>query len=227
MSNDLFPRLRGLKWDVKVGVERAASLHTATVPGYETSLSFGPDPLFHFQCDYEFLRELVVGADNQPTGVNELRKLMGFFSAHADYQSFLLFLPALTQNPDDGSVEGQPLTPDASGVAPLVVTRDVYDENIYELARDDQGNLSTPQLYMNGAPMTPTTDYTIQGPGYAESNLSYGGLVAVISKAITGPVTADIGWCYRVRFEQNKQEFNLFSYLLWNAQQMQMVTRRN
>ena len=84
-----------------------------------------------------------------------------------------------------------------------------------------------PQLYMSDAPMVPGTDYTIQGPGYAESGITYPGLVAVITKAIIGPVTADIGWCYRVRFEQGKQEFTAFSYLLWEAQQVQMVEVRS
>jgi len=225
MSNDLFPALAGLKWDVTVGLERFTLKQSAANPRKETRVSLGSDSLHHFECEYEFLRERINDASNQPIGVNELRKLMGFFNAHADFDSFLLSLPTLTQNPDDGVVQRQPLTPDVNGVAPLVVTRDIYDENIYELARKDDGNPTVPLLYMGDDPMLPGTDYTIQGPGYAAAGVAYPGLVAVISKAITGPITADIGWCYRVRFEQGRQDFKAFAFMLWNAQQIQMVER--
>jgi uncharacterized protein DUF2460 len=65
-------------------------------------------------------------------------------------------------------------------------------------------------------------DYSIEGIGYNSGNYSYPGLVAVITTTITGTITADFSWYYRVRFEQNKQEFLLFSYMLWETQEVQM-----
>ena len=116
MSNDLFPALAGLKWNVKLGAERSTLIQKAAAPGYETRISLGPDAISHFECAYEFLREVVTGIDNQPTGVNELRKLLGFFRMHADFDSFLLSLPTLTQNPDTAPSKGSRLrqTPMAS-----------------------------------------------------------------------------------------------------------------
>ena len=223
MSNDRFPKLAGLDWHVAVSPERSSLKQPAATPGYETVLSLGSDPILHFECNYEFLREGILN-----TKFNELHRLMDFFSAHGDFESFLLSLPDLTQNPDDGAVTGQLLTADANGYAPLVVKRDRWTENIYELARKHDGTVTTPELQMNDEPLIACADYTIQ-LGAAAPGISYPGLVAVITKAIPAGavITANFGWCYRVRFEQGRQDFKLFSHMLWETQQLQMVVRRS
>jgi hypothetical protein len=222
LGNEVWPSLPGLHWELKVKDEFFNLVSKAAAPGYETRISLGPDPLLHLELSYDFLREPGSPDNSLPAGADdELQILRGFFRARqGDFDSFLIDLGAITGNPAESSVAGQPLTPDASAIAPLIVSwSGGYNENIYEL----QG---TPQLYMSGQPMVAGTDYTIQGPGYADAGVTYPGLVAVIIKAITGPITADIGWYYRVRFEQGMQEFDKFLALLYSAQQIQLVTTR-
>ncbi len=231
MGNAIWPWLPGLHWELKVKDEFFNLVQKAAAPGYETRISLGPDPLLHLELSYDFLREPGSPDKSLPAGADdELQILRGFFRARqGDFDSFLVDLGAITGNPAESAIEGQPLTPDANGVAPLIVSwSGGYNENIYELARDRAtGNVATPQLYLNGAPMVAGTDYAIQGPGYAEAGVTYPGLVAVITKAISGaPVTADIGWFYRVRFEQGTQQFDKFLALLYLAQQIQLVTTR-
>lgn len=220
MSNLVFPNLAGLHWEMKVKDEYGVLVQKAAASGYTTRVLLGPDPVLHFECSFNFLRQ--PGAPDGYAGdVDEFLTLRGFFRLmNGNFQSFLLDAGALTGNPNESAIEGQALTPDANGVAPLVISQASYLENVYET----QG---APQLYMGGAPMVAGTDYSIQGPGYASAGVTYPGLVAVITKAITGPITADIGWYYRVRFEQSTQEFDRFLALMYSAQQIQLVTERN
>lgn len=239
MSNVRFPtHLPGLSWEIKITDQYSTLVQKAAAPGYETRVSLGPDPIYNFELNFNYLREHGQALDSSSgTWIpqNELAVLRGFFNARGgDFDSFLLDVGALTKNPADSSVEGQMLTPDSNGYAPLVVTRagfpdggpgstpELFNETIYELALG-----SAPQLYMSDEPMTPGTDYTIQGPGVATSSASYGGLVAVITKAIAGQVTADFGWLYRVRFTESKFEHEKWMYLLATAKQIQLVTTRN
>lgn len=223
MNTSVFPVLPGLHWEFKVEDEFRVLTNPAVNPGFDTTTLLGPDPLLHFDLSYNWLREPGSPDGSLPAGGDdELQILRGFFrSVYGNAVSFLLDLGALTQNPGDSSITGQPLTPDASGVAPLAVTGSgLFSENLYELQPDSV-------LYMNGAAMTLGTDYTIQGPGVAGAGgVTYPGLAAVITKTIAGPVTADLGWYYRVKFKQSSQQFDRFLALLYSAQQVQLVTSR-
>src|ERR1035441_10337912 len=76
--------------------------------------------------------------------------------------------------------------------------------------------------------MSEGTDYVFYGPGYSISGETFPGLMAVIIHGLSGGdvVTADFSWYYRVKFEQPKQEFEMFHWLLWKLQQMRMVVRQ-
>src|SRR5262249_19403343 len=212
MRNMVLPSVRGLSWGVKKTPEWSTLIQKAAAPGYETRIQLGPDPLFHFECDFEFLAESGYGSS-----ANELDRLEGFFNQRGgDFDSFLLSLPLLTQNPAHGSVTGQVLTPDGNNVAPLVITRDPagsnYNANIYE-AEGVNGNplivgAAAPVIRKDGTPLVAGTDYNFAGPGYALSGVTYPGLAIQFITATGGhTVTADFSWYYRVRFEQSKQEF--------------------
>lgn len=218
LSKTLWPTLKGLRWDVKMTPEFFGFEHKSVAPGFDTELSFGPDPLYHFECEYEVLRE-------RP-GFDERRALQSFFEARrGKWQSFLLYMPTLTQNPDDGIATGQVLTPDVNGYAPIVVTRQYRTETIYELAGVNGNPGRRPLFYMNGTLLS-SSQYTVRGPGLETAGGTYPGLVVQLLIGVTGQVTADFTWYYRVRFEQSKQEFNLFCYLLWEAQQVKLISTR-
>lgn len=224
MSNDIFPALAGVHWEVKLSDEFVNLVQKAAAPGFETRLSLGPDPLVHFELSYNWLRQLSYGAV-----ADELATLRGFFRAHrADFDSFLLSLPDLTENEDDGSTVEQTLTPDANEIAPLVVTREGFDENIYEAGGVNGNPGPAPAIrFDGGAALVAGTDFNFVGPGFSLAGVTYPGLAVQFLTDPTGHVaTADFSWFYRVRFEQGSQQFDKFLALLYAAQKVQLVTTR-
>jgi hypothetical protein len=224
MSNELFPQLDGLHWEVKLTDEFSNLIQKAAAPGFETRLSLGPDPLIHFDLSYNWFRQLSYGAV-----IDELSKLRGFFRARkADFDSFLLSLPDVTENEDDGSIAEQVLTPDGNLIAPLIVTREGYDENIYEAAGVNGDPGTAPAIsFDGGTPLVAGTDYNLVGPGFALAGVTYPGLAVQFLTDPTGHVaTADFSWYYRVRFAQSEQQFDKFLALLYSAQKVELVTTR-
>jgi hypothetical protein len=213
-------------WDIKKIPEFFNLTQKAAFPGFETRLSLGPDPLFHFECSFEVLREATAGALK-----NERCYIESFFKARrGGFDSFLISLTDFTQNLADSTVFAQPLTLDSGNVAPIVVTHsgldagldEIENENIYELD-------GAPKFFQTVAgerhELDAGVDYELSGPGYSSSGISYPGLIVRFAQAFSG-VTADFSWFYRVKFEEDKLELNLFSYLLWNCDQIKLVTTR-
>jgi hypothetical protein len=69
------------------------------------------------------------------------------------------------------------------------------------------------------------------------NNINYGGIVARFLRTIEGPLTADFSWYYRVTFQGggggsdtrlggDSQEFNLFRYGVYEAQQVTFISAR-
>ncbi len=102
-------------------------------------------------------------------------------------------------------------------------------ENIYELAGVNGNPGSAPVVKLNGTLLVPTTDYTFHGPGYASGNITYPGLVVVITHSLGSPVgvvTADFTWYYRMRFLQSELDVDWFFFLASKAKQIEMVQTR-
>jgi len=161
---------------------------------------------------------------------DEFNLLEGFFlSRQGQFDSFLLDLGRLTKNPGDSALEDQPLPVDANGNAPLVRLRgsSQYAESIYEIN-------GVPAIKKNGGPLVAGTDYNLVAPGNVANlnanGIGYGGyVVQLLAHAAVGPadvITADFGFLYRVRFQQDEQEFGLFAQLLYEAQEVKLVTAR-
>jgi hypothetical protein len=219
LSNTLWPTLRGITWDVKLAPEFFGLEHKSATPGFDTEVSLGPDPIYHFECSFDVLRE--------SSGFNERRTIQNFFEfCNGKTHSFLLSLPTLTQNPADGTATGQALTVDGNNYAPLVVSRPFLNENIYEAAGVNGDPGTAPVIQVAGVTQVAGTNYNIIGPGVAASGVTYPGLVVQFLAAPVGAVTANFSWLYRVKFEQSKQEFTTFAWLLWDCKQVQFVTTR-
>jgi uncharacterized protein DUF2460 len=231
VSSLLFPQLPGVHWELSTGDEFHTLIQEAAAPDYESGLLLGEDPTLHFELQYSWLRQ--PGAQGHTGSTDELNALRGFFRAcKGDLVSFLLYAPHVTENAADGIVAGQTLTPDTNDVAPIVVTRAGYSENLYELAGVNSNPVVTggaaPVIKQDGVALVAGTDYTIQGPGYAWSGGSYPGLVVVFAASTAGHTyTADLTWYYRVRFAQKRQDFKKFLAYLYDAQKIQLKTRRN
>lgn len=225
MSNQIFPHISGIGFSVKrtPKFNNLDPIDSAN-PGWGTTVRVGSDKLTRFEFEYVVLTDAAKG--------QTLKQIEGFFNLRGgNADSFLVDVSKLTGNPADASVTGQVLTPDSYGYAPLAVghyvsTSETYYEPIYELQGSYTSPVTHPTLYMGGTPMTYGTDYTIVGPGASHTGASYPGLVAIITRSITGTVTADLSWYYRCRFEQAAQDFDMFSYLLWKCKQMTLTQWR-
>jgi hypothetical protein len=230
MSNLLFPQTHGMGWDIKKVQMFRTLINPSAVPGYETRVPMAADAIHRFEMNYKIL------FDNAQ--YDSLNTIEGFFRARrGKYDSFLLDLSKLTKNPAHASVTDQVLPWDANSNAPLVRTVSrgggyQYNEAIFELAVriDDDGTITTtvPTIKKNGTVQVAGSDYNLRTPAYVRTGalnangITYSGYVVdFVGSLTTGDVvTADFGWAYRVRFDQDEQEFDQFFYLLWNLQQM-------
>lgn len=229
MSNARFPHVYGLAWEVKKSRNFKTLMQAAVVPGFETRVPLGSDPLYRFTLKYKVLF--------QGGARDTLAQIEDFFnSRQGSYDSFLLSLTDITKDPEQSRVTRGKLTLDANGNAPLVrVGTGGYSELIYELARNDDGSLTVPVIYQDDTPLAAGTDYTLYAPtqtlaGDLNANgINYSGYVVhfTMSPLPAGIITADFGFWYRVRFDQDALEFDQFHYLLWEAQQIDLVGTRD
>ncbi|MGA3211991.1 MAG: DUF2460 domain-containing protein [Terriglobales bacterium] len=219
MSNAVFPanQLAGLQWSVK-RTPNFATLKQRAVNGNMVRIPELQDPLWDFDIGFEFLRDRDAS--------DEFATLLTFFEARQGaYDSFLLYLPDLTQNALDGLANGVVLAADANNCVPLLTP---LGEQIYEL--------NTQALFNNGTAITEgagTSDYEVySAPQTASGTLNangiaYRGCVARLGSAVTpGTITGNLSWSYRVRFAEDAQDFEAFSYLLYEAQSMKLTTAR-
>jgi len=222
VSNAVFPNLPGLMWGTTLGELFDTIVYPSAAPGYETTISKGPDPTFHFKLQYEFLR-------NQPS-VDELSTLRAFFRARRGaFDSFLLDLSSLTKNSADASITGQVLTVDANNYAPLVRAVAGNLETIYEVNAISavKGN-GTPITFdsHNSAPASGKWSYWDASPTRTYGGASYPGVVIQFGSTPSAPVTADFSWYYRVRFEKDAADFDAFMFELYELQEISLVTTR-
>jgi hypothetical protein len=234
MSNVVFPTFPGLNWNVK-RVPTFATMAQAASNGNMVRVPRFVDPMFQFECSFEFLRD--------DWNNDEMNKLLGFFLARqGSYDSFLLDLSTLTQNPRDAFVTSQVLTVDSNNNAGIVRTVGASDvpETIYEL----QG---PPQIFAGGTLVTGSGPYL----GCSQPNQSgagswavyeplggYGGYYVHFPTAPALPVTANFGWYYRVIFSAGKGnaqdpqlgndqlEFAALWYQMYEAQEITLVSAR-
>lgn len=131
MSNEVFPKLAGLKWG-STRMVQWGSTHRRTASGREFTTVHMDYPIYGYKLAYEVLRE------NQ--GNTELQNLIGFFNRHAgDGDSFLF------EDDDDKAVSGQVFgLGDASTTKyQLVRTLGGFVEPVYDLS-------DTPVILFNG-----------------------------------------------------------------------------
>jgi hypothetical protein len=139
----------------------------------------------------------------------------------------------------DSAVTDQPLTIDANNCAPLVRTLGIsqYNETLYELN-------GTPVIKLNGTPLVAGTDYTLYTSTQTAAGtlnaggIAYAGNVVTFLHAVSGAVTADFGFYYRVVFSIGKgtsqdpqlgndqQDFEMLWLQMYEAQQLTFVTAR-
>lgn len=197
VSNEIFPAMPGLKWDVSK-VPNFSTAVQRSVGGREVRAAFQPYPIWQWSLAFEFLRET--------TGFTEFQQLAGFYTARQGcFDSFLY------EDPTDKTATDQNFgTGDGTTVA-------------FQLRRRlGSGGLYEPIYNLNGAPVIKKAGVTQSTP--ADYSVSSTGLVTFTSPpAGAAALTWSGGYYWRVRFADDMADFVNFADKFWRANQISLV----
>ena len=189
MSNDVYPALPGLTWDVTRTPTWSTTVKTA-VSLREYRAANASFPVYHYKLAYSLLRQKAAFA--------ELATLAGFYNKHQGaFDSFLF------NDPDDNAASNQVIGV-GDGVATnfqMVRTFGGFVEPVFDLI---SGTFS---IYLNGVLQT-------SGVGISST-----GLVVFSTAPGAGVVVSWYGLFYRrCRFLTDSVEFNKFMAGMWEVQ---------
>jgi uncharacterized protein (TIGR02217 family) len=217
MSNILFPKIRGLAWDIIKNPTFNTEIQES-LAGREVRIQNYQNPIWEFTLSYEYLlNDPRTRDENEQTG---LETLVGFFLARGgQFDDFLLNESDLTGRQEDSVFSGQPIG-----------TGDGVNKN-FQLVRNFGGFLEACQnpanqaaiIYDNGTVKTPTVDYTISN-----------GLVSFTNAPANGHfITADFTFLHRVRFHTGTSrsgkegiELSNFYFNLYECREVQLISVR-
>lgn len=197
MSDNYFPTLPGLQWNVSkapeysTGIQRSINLH-------ELRASFSCMPVWHFKLSYDVLRQGNLPVAGVPVPYDELNTLAGFFLAHyGDWDSWR-FLTSEANVANHAFAIG-----DGANVT-FQLTRPVG------IANEPIGNAVITSLTVNNSAAT----YTIAANG-----------AVTFSSAPAGNAVArwSGSFYYRCRFKDNTQQFTEFMRQLWEAKTVEFI----
>jgi uncharacterized protein (TIGR02217 family) len=225
MSNLLFPKIRGLAWDIVKNPTFSTEIQSS-LAGREVRMQNFQNPIWEFTLAYEYLLN-----DPRTRDENEqtpLETLVGFFLARGgQFDDFLLNETDLTQRLEDSVFTGQPIG-----------TGDGSNKN-FQLMRNFGGFLEACQnpanqaatIYVSGrAPQVQGVDYTI----------SLGLVSFATAPALNAAITADFTFLHRVRFDLGTSrssssassgtregiEFSNFYFNLYECKEVQLISVR-
>jgi uncharacterized protein (TIGR02217 family) len=224
MSNLLFPKIRGLSWEVVKNPTLSTEIQSS-LTGREVRIQNFQNPIWEFTLIYEYLLNDPKFRDD--TGSTPLEQLIGFFLTRGgQFDDFLLNESDLTQRLEDSVFSGQPI-----GTGDGVTTN-------FQLVRNFGGFLEACQnpanqsarVYVNGVPKVQGTDYTI----------SLGMVTFTLAPALGTAITADFIFLHRVRFDLGTSrgnassssgtregiEFSNFYYNLYECKEVQLISVR-
>lgn len=176
MSNNIFPVLPGLTWDIGMAPQFNTKVQRA-VSGFEVRAAYRVYPLWTFKLKSELLRDTVAN--------NELQPLIGFFNARLGaFDSFLHSAPS------NNAVTAQAF---GTGTGAQVAFQLVRSYGGY--AEPVQNLNGAPAIYVNGVLKTLTTDYTISATGL---------VTFVVAPGNGLPLTWTGAFYYRCRFLEDE-----------------------
>jgi hypothetical protein len=214
VSNDIFPTIRG-KYITVLKSDESDTIIQSSRARIETRISQMSNPVRHWEFVYDYLWD---DPGNLLTGLSatDLQTLRGFINAHTQWDDFLY------SDPDDNSV-GPGLLPGGTPNVPNAQLQLIQDPttgtwyspiqrwlggNAYEDLADFGPAGVT--LFDNGIAKFAPADYTLGGPGLAIPGFASLAVYAQWTGTPTGPITAEFDFLFRVRFEENKQDFEKF-----------------
>lgn len=210
MSNLLFPKTRGLAWDVEITPVFSTEIQEA-ISGREVRIQNYPTPKYKFTFHYEFLRNTNDPKLINESGYTDLETIMGFFDARAgQFDDFLLNVSDLTQRPEDSIYSGQPLGVGDGTTTAFQVTRN-FGSSI-EAVQNPTGLI----VYSGGAVVAPA-NYTLSAKGK---------VVFTVAPLLNVVLSCDFVMLHRVRFNVDELPFNDMMYLLFECQSLALITAK-
>jgi uncharacterized protein (TIGR02217 family) len=217
MSNFLFPKIRGLAWNI-VKTPTFSTEIQESLAGREVRLQNFQNPIWEFTLTYEYLQNDPKFRDeNEQT---PLETLVGFFLARGgQFDDFLLNEADLTGRLEDSLYSGQPIGAGDGATKAFQIVRNVG--GFLEAVQNPMNQSAT--VYLNGVSKTQGTDYTIAN-----------GVVTFTSAPGAGVnITADFVMLQRVRFHTGSSrsgkegiEFSNFYFNLYECKEVQLISVR-
>lgn len=217
MSNLLFPKIRGLGWDI-VKTPTFSTEIQESLAGREVRIQNFQNPIWEFTLHYEYLLNDPKYRDD--TEATPLEQLIGFFMARGgQFDDFLLNESDLTQRLEDSVYSGQPIGTGDGSTKNFQIVRNVG--GFLEAVQNPANQSAT--IYVGGVVKVPTTDYTI----------SLGMVSFVTAPALNAPIIADFTFLHRVRFHTGTSrsgkeglEITNFYYQLYECKEVQLISVR-
>jgi uncharacterized protein (TIGR02217 family) len=204
MSNLIYPKLRGETWPIVKRPVFSTVVQTAAT-GRETRIANYPFARWEYEIPYSFL--------DAATGFEEFQQLVGFYCLHNGQAESFLF-----HDETDCLATGQAIGTGNGAKTQFQMqrtlggsTQPVYGINGID-ASYPAGNAPPIKVFVNGGEVA---GWTLTNGGL----LTFGG-------APSGAITANFGYFWRVRFQDEKLEFENFAQNLWEARKVALITVR-
>ena len=218
MSNVLFPKIRGLAWNI-VKTPTFNTEIQESLAGREVRIQNFQNPIWEFTLSYEYLlNDPKFRDENEQT---PLEALVGFFLARGgQFDDFLLNESDLTGRLEDSVYSGQPIGVGDGTSKSFQLVRNIG--GFLEAVQNPVNQTATVYLSSVGK-MVQGTDYTIAN-----------GMVTFTTAPSAGVgVTADFVMLQRVRFHTGSSrsgkeglEFSNFYFNLYECKEVQLISVR-
>lgn len=217
MSNLLFPKIKGLAWNITKNPTFSTEIQSS-LAGREVRIQNFQNPTWEFTLSYEYLlNDPRFRDENEQT---PLEALVGFFLARGgQFDDFLLNESDLTGRLEDSVYSGQPIGVGDGGTKSFQIVRNIG--GFLEAVQNPMNQ--TAMVYLNGVAKVQGTDYAIAN-----------GVVTFSSAPSAGvSITADFIALQRVRFDTGNSrsgkeglEFSNFYFNLYECKEVQLISVR-
>lgn len=239
MSNLVYPSIRGLQYPVKK-TATYANLIQPSKSGVEVAVAMMANPIWLFELGYEYIEDGYL-PQQSGFGVSDFHALLGFYmSRRGNFDDFLFvdttdymqlaaplllledlngFFYSPLQRSIGGAVFGG--VEDITDLLPAGYAPPLTSGGTAPAAPNP-----SPTVYENGVPHT--TSFILNGPGLNIPGVgAFAGMWLQWNAEPTPPITADLGWYFRVRFDsQDGYDFDNFARNLWLTQKIDLRTKR-
>ncbi|MBZ5508956.1 MAG: DUF2460 domain-containing protein [Acidobacteriia bacterium] len=217
MSNVLFPKIRGLAWNITKTPTFSTEIQES-LAGREVRIQNFQNPIWEFSLTYEYLLNDPKSRDeNEQT---PLETLVGFFLARGGrFDDFLLNESDITGRLEDSAYTGQPIGTGDGATKSFQLVRNIG--GFLEAVQNPMNQTAT--VYLDGSSVVQGTDYSVAN-----------GVVTFVVAPLAGKkITADFIMLHRVRFHTGSSlsgkegiEFSNFYFNLYECKEVQLISVR-